>query len=90
MNKYEIQMERAHQAAKAKTAAGELVEALRVATTMTRALVEDSPPHADIIEADTLHLNAQDLCARVVRFASGAGISGLPGGPVELPPRAGG
>jgi hypothetical protein len=41
------------------------------------------------IEADTLHLNAQDLCARVVRFASGAGISGLPGGPVELPPRTG-
>lgn len=91
MYAFHIQMERAHQVAKARQAAGDLVEALRITNTLTRALTDDpgaSSPHEDVIDVDTLHIDSQNLCQRVVWMESGARISGMPGGGVEFPPRS--
>lgn len=86
MDAFQIQMERAHQAGVAKRAVGELVEALRVVNTLTRALVDDDG-HSDVVTVDTAHAHAQDLAAEVAWITSATTASGLPGGLIYFPPK---
>jgi hypothetical protein len=86
MNTFQVQMERAHQAKKAREAVATVTESLRVVDSLTRALVEpeDGRQHPDIIETDEALIAAQDLGSRVARLDQVAGISGLPGGAPEF------